>query len=230
MNNRLDQFAFIEKCECGFFFHFWRLLLFELGNSSNWWYNIWMIVIFWRFYVDPFIFYLFFWRQINIMIVQIFIDNLEGFPGCFNRYTTKDDVRAQADFTSSVAFRLFTWGLGQSGTAGSVWIPISTPSVNICAYPDRFRLTFSEELSDASRSSDIFDAAGGSCSIIIKSYSLSTCCCCCNSISNKVWRSLSTSIASLRWQFRVVFWSIQNNFSWQLHFPYFYQCPKDHYL
>ena len=120
------------------------------------------------------------------------------------------DICSQADFTSSVAFHLFTWSLGRSGTAGSVWIPISTPSFNIRAYPDRFRLTFSEELSDISKSSDVFYAAGGSSSIIIKSYSLSTCCCCCNSISNKAWHSLlkSSSISLLRWQILVVFWSI----------------------
>ena len=121
-----------------------------------------------------------------------------------------EDIRAQADFTPSVAFSLFTRSLGWSGIAGSVLIPISTPSSNIRAYPDRFRLTFSEELSDVSRSYDVFDAGSGSSSIIIKSYSLSTCCRCCNWISNKAWHSLSksSSISSLRRQFRAVFWSI----------------------
>ena len=104
---------------------------------------------------------------------------------------------------------LYTWSLGQLGTAGSVWIRISSPSYNAHAYPDQFRLTFSEELSDASRSSDLFDAAGGSSSIMIKLYS-PTCCCCYNSRCNKAWHSLSksSSISSLSWQFLVVFWSI----------------------
>ena len=61
---------------------------------------------------------------------------LEGFLDISTDTPQTDGIHAQADFTSSVAFCLFTQSLGRSGTAGSVWIPISTPSFNIHAYPD----------------------------------------------------------------------------------------------
>ena len=208
MNNRLDQCAFIEKC--GFLFHFWSLQLFEPSYSSNWWYNM----------NDYHILRILCW-PLHFLLVLLMTNKhhdctdlcrqfLEGFLDISTDTPQTDDIHTQADFTSSVAFCLFTQSLGRSGTAGSVWIPISTPSFNIHAYPDQFRLTFSEELSDVSRSCDVFDAAGGSSSIIIKSYSLSTCCCCGSSISNKAWHSLSksSSISSLRRQFGVIFWSI----------------------
>ena len=69
------------------------------------------------------------------MILQIFTI-WRAFLDVSANIPQTDDILAQADFTSSFAFHLFTQSLGRSGTAGSVWIPISTPSFNIRAQPD----------------------------------------------------------------------------------------------
>ena len=94
---------------------------------------------------------------------------LEGFPWMFQQIHHKQMIFVHKLISLPLLHSvcLYRRSLGWSGTAGSVWIPISIPSFKIRAYPDRFRLTFSEELSDVSRSSDVADAARGSSSIII---------------------------------------------------------------